>query len=91
MGYYFNHPIQVQRKAIGWSLKAGSQYDARRRVAMRRPRVDACHNARIDLNPILAFPCDTFTRLIVKKFAGSSIFSLVTTLTQRNARPCVIL
>ena len=42
-------------------LKVGSQYDARRRVAMRRPRVDACRNARIDLNPILAFPCDAFT------------------------------
>ena len=41
------------------AVKAGSQYDAKQCVALRRLRVDACrkHDARIDSDPLFAFPC----------------------------------
>ena len=48
------------------SIKAGSQYDAGACVTLRRLRVDACCNARIDLDSILMFLRVALLHLVMK-------------------------
>ena len=49
-------------------LKAGSQYDAKMRcVVFSLTLVEKQHDARIDSDPMLAFPCVAFLRQVVKK------------------------
>ena len=51
------------------NLKADSQYDAKQCVALHRLHsmlVEMQHDARIDLDLILVFPCITFLRLVIK-------------------------
>ena len=58
-------------------VKAGSQYDAKQRcVVFAATLVETQHDARIDSDPVLAFLCVAFLRLVVKKSPAFLVINL---------------
>ena len=72
-------------------VKAGSQYDERACIMSCHLRVDACRNAWIDLDSILAFLCVAFLRLVMKKSRKFEYFCVSQARRNTTQGPCIIL